>query len=122
MASSSSVIDFVDECLFCSKVVVPYKNSNLECMWKVWQAGQVVPRCRFLAWRFFGAYFFVLFKALVKTAGGKHEGGDAHWEENKLNNYADSEIRLAEIQEDLCNDLDNNSRDSVSYLLTLNCN
>nr|XP_027196690.1 cysteine-rich with EGF-like domain protein 2 [Dermatophagoides pteronyssinus] len=44
-------------------------------------------------------------KGLKHTARGKHEGGDAHWEENKLNNYADSEIRLTEIQENLCNDV-----------------
>ncbi|KAF7490766.1 Cysteine-rich with EGF-like domain protein 2 [Sarcoptes scabiei] len=42
---------------------------------------------------------------LYRTSRGKHEGGDAHWEENKLNNYLDSEIRLTEVQEHICIEL-----------------
>ncbi len=40
-----------------------------------------------------------------RTSRGKYEGGDTHWEENKLGSYANSEIRLTEIQELLCNEL-----------------
>lgn len=42
---------------------------------------------------------------MEKTATGKFEGGDAHWEESKLRKYQNSEIRLVEIQEGLCSDL-----------------
>ncbi|KAG5677189.1 hypothetical protein PVAND_006969 [Polypedilum vanderplanki] len=41
-------------------------------------------------------------KGLEKTERGKHEGGDAHWEEQKLGSYKTSELRLIEIQEMLC--------------------
>uniref|UniRef100_A0A6G1SAU8 Cysteine-rich with EGF-like domain protein 2 n=1 Tax=Aceria tosichella TaxID=561515 RepID=A0A6G1SAU8_9ACAR len=44
-------------------------------------------------------------KGLERTERGKHEGGDTSWEEKNLKNYADSEVRLVEIQDDLCNDL-----------------
>ena len=38
---------------------------------------------------------------------GKFEGGDAAWEEkNQGSGYAKSEVRLVEIQEDICKDLD----------------
>ncbi|XP_023938517.2 cysteine-rich with EGF-like domain protein 2 [Bicyclus anynana] len=40
-----------------------------------------------------------------KTSRGKHEGGDAAWEEAKLKSYARSEMRLVEIQEGLCSEL-----------------
>lgn len=39
------------------------------------------------------------------TARGKHEGGDTSWEERNLKNYANSEIRLVEIQEALCEEV-----------------
>lgn len=39
------------------------------------------------------------------TARGKFDGGDAHWEESRLGSYADSEVRLTEIQENLCRDV-----------------
>ena len=42
---------------------------------------------------------------LEKTARGKHEGGDAAWEEAKLKSYSRSEMRLVDIQEKLCSDL-----------------
>lgn len=45
-------------------------------------------------------------KGLEKTSRGKYEGGDTSWEEKNLRNYADSEVRLIEIQEDLCNDVE----------------
>lgn len=45
-------------------------------------------------------------KGIESTARGKHEGGDAAWEERRLKNYAYSEIRLVEIMEDLCKDVD----------------
>jgi len=44
-------------------------------------------------------------KGMEKTMRGKHEGGDTSWEEKNLKNYADSEVRLVEIQEQLCDDL-----------------
>lgn len=40
-----------------------------------------------------------------KTAHGKHEGGDAAWEETKLKSYTSSELRLVDIQEGLCSEL-----------------
>ncbi|XP_041979117.1 cysteine-rich with EGF-like domain protein 2 [Aricia agestis] len=48
---------------------------------------------------------------LEKTSRGKHEGGDAAWEESKLKNYARSEMRLVEIQEKLCSDLKSKPQD-----------
>ncbi|XP_012265730.2 cysteine-rich with EGF-like domain protein 2 [Athalia rosae] len=39
---------------------------------------------------------------MEKTARGKFEGGDTAWEEEKLKSYAKSEVRLVEIQENLC--------------------
>ena len=47
---------------------------------------------------------FIL-KGLERTARGKFEGGDADWEEKKLRSYANSEVRLVEIQEKLCSDV-----------------
>lgn len=44
-------------------------------------------------------------KWLDETSRGKHEGGDAAWEEAKLKSYARSEMRLVEIQEQLCSEL-----------------
>lgn len=44
-------------------------------------------------------------KGLDKTSRGKHDGGDAHWEEQKLGSYKTSEVRLIEIQEMLCSDV-----------------
>lgn len=43
-------------------------------------------------------------KGLEQTSRGKHEGGDTSWEEKNLKSYADSEVRLVEIQEMLCED------------------
>lgn len=42
---------------------------------------------------------------MAKTMNGKHEGGDTSWEERNLKSYADSEVRLVEIQEGLCEDV-----------------
>lgn len=36
---------------------------------------------------------------------GKFDGGDSAWEQDKLGSYKNSEVRLIEIQEKLCNDL-----------------
>lgn len=58
------------------------------------------------------------FQGLKNTKRGKFEGGDAHWEENKLNNYANSEIRLAEIQESLCHEL-STGKDQVNTSVIL---
>lgn len=45
-------------------------------------------------------------QGLEKTSRGKFEGGDSAWEEDKLGSYAYSEIRLVEIQENLCKDIE----------------
>ncbi|XP_061394470.1 cysteine-rich with EGF-like domain protein 2 [Musca vetustissima] len=39
------------------------------------------------------------------TSRGKHAGGDAAWEEEKLRSYKTSEVRLVEIQENLCREV-----------------
>lgn len=44
-------------------------------------------------------------QGIEKTERGKHDGGDAAWEEQRLGSYKRSEIRLVEIQESLCKDL-----------------
>ncbi|XP_015916835.1 cysteine-rich with EGF-like domain protein 2 [Parasteatoda tepidariorum] len=43
-------------------------------------------------------------KGIERTSRGKFEGGDASWEKSRLKSYAESEIRLVEIQEKLCID------------------
>lgn len=45
-------------------------------------------------------------KGMEKTAKSNFQGGDTAWEEEKLGNYATSEVRLIEIQEKLCSDVD----------------
>lgn len=42
---------------------------------------------------------------IESTAKGKFEGGDTAWEEAKLGSYARSEVRLIEIQENVCWDV-----------------
>lgn len=42
---------------------------------------------------------------MERTERGKHDGGDAAWEEQRLGSYKRSEIRLVEIQESLCKNL-----------------
>lgn len=44
-------------------------------------------------------------KGVDRTSRYKFEGGDATWEENKQGKYAESEVRLTEIQEELCKDV-----------------
>lgn len=44
-------------------------------------------------------------KGLDRTSRYKFEGGDATWEESKLGKYAESEVRLTEIEEELCKDV-----------------
>ncbi|XP_017844556.1 cysteine-rich with EGF-like domain protein 2 isoform X1 [Drosophila busckii] len=43
--------------------------------------------------------------AFEKTKRGKHAGGDAAWEQEKLRSYKNSEVRFVEIQEQLCTDV-----------------
>jgi hypothetical protein len=57
-------------------------------------------------------------KGLERTKRGKHEGGDTSWEEKNLKSYADSEVRLVEIQDDLCNDLDTGKAQCLSMAET----
>lgn len=49
-------------------------------------------------------------KGMENTAKGKFEGGDAAWEEEKLGSYSRSEVRLVEIQESVCSNI-NEGRD-----------
>lgn len=51
---------------------------------------------------------------MENTAKGKFEGGDASWEEAKLGSYAKSEIRLIEIQEHLCSDVEDGKNQCYS--------
>lgn len=44
-------------------------------------------------------------KGIERTSRYKFEGGDATWEEKKQGKYAESEVRLTEIQEELCKDI-----------------
>lgn len=45
-------------------------------------------------------------KGMERTARNKFDGGDAAWEEEKMKSYRNSEVRLVEIQEKLCTDLE----------------
>ncbi|XP_069692770.1 cysteine-rich with EGF-like domain protein 2 isoform X5 [Periplaneta americana] len=45
-------------------------------------------------------------KEMERTARGKFEGGDAAWEEERLGSYSHSEVRLVEIQEKLCTNVE----------------
>lgn len=45
-------------------------------------------------------------QGIKRTEKGKYEGGDTAWEEEKLGSYATSEIRLVEIQEKVCSDVE----------------
>lgn len=53
-------------------------------------------------------------KGIEETSRGKHEGGDTSWEEKNLRNYADSEVRLVEIQERLCEDVTKGKAECLS--------
>lgn len=44
-------------------------------------------------------------RGLDRTAKYKFEGGDTAWEEQKLGQYATSEVRFVEIHENLCSEL-----------------
>lgn len=59
-----------------------------------------LPPCRLC--RTFSESFV---RGMERTARGKHDGGDAAWEEQRLGSYKRSEIRLIEIQERLCGDV-----------------
>lgn len=47
-----------------------------------------------------------LMQGMERTKKGKFEGGDTAWEEEKLGSYATSEVRLVEIQENICKDIE----------------
>lgn len=53
---------------------------------------------------------------MERTARGKFEGGDAAWEEERLGSYSRSEVRLVEIQEKLCADVER-GKDQVSLII-----
>jgi hypothetical protein len=57
---------------------------------------------------------------MERTARGKFEGGDAAWEEERLGSYSRSEVRLVEIQEKLCTNVER-GRDQVSIITELFC-
>lgn len=44
-------------------------------------------------------------QGLEATARGRFDGGDSHWERKNLKNYGESELRLTEIQEKICEDV-----------------
>ena len=43
---------------------------------------------------------------MEKTERGKFEGGDTAWEEEKMGSYKKSEVRLIEVQEKLCTEIE----------------
>ncbi|KAF2367310.1 protein of unknown function DUF3456 [Trinorchestia longiramus] len=49
-------------------------------------------------------------KGLERTSRSKFEGGDAAWEEEKMGSYKTSEVRLIEIQEHLCSEVERAQR------------
>lgn len=53
-------------------------------------------------------------QGIRNTERGKHEGGDTSWEEKNLKSYADSEVRLVEIQEKLCEDVKDGKQQCLS--------
>ncbi|XP_033224133.1 cysteine-rich with EGF-like domain protein 2 isoform X2 [Belonocnema kinseyi] len=53
-------------------------------------------------------------KGMETTSRGKFEGGDSAWEEDKLGSYARSEVRLIEIQEQICKDVERGKRQCQS--------
>jgi hypothetical protein len=57
---------------------------------------------------------------MERTARGKFEGGDAAWEEERLGSYSRSEVRLIEIQEKLCINVER-GKDQVSLITELFC-
>ncbi|CAH0562341.1 unnamed protein product [Brassicogethes aeneus] len=61
---------------------------------------QPVPPCKSCR-----VYVDSIIKGMERTERGKFEGGDAAWEEEKLRPYATSELRLTEIQENLCQEV-----------------
>lgn len=46
-----------------------------------------------------------IYLTTISFSRGKHAGGDAAWEEEKLRSYKTSEVRLVEIQENLCQEV-----------------
>lgn len=55
-----------------------------------------------------------IYAGMKRTERGKHDGGDAAWEEERLGSYKTSEIRLVEIQERLCTELTRNTDQCLS--------
>uniref|UniRef100_A0A0P4W1J6 EGF-like domain-containing protein n=1 Tax=Scylla olivacea TaxID=85551 RepID=A0A0P4W1J6_SCYOL len=53
-------------------------------------------------------------KGIESTARGKYEGGDSAWEEEKKLSYKKSEVRLIEIQEKLCKDVERGQKQCES--------
>ena len=43
---------------------------------------------------------------MERTARNKFEGGDTDWEEKNMGSYKTSEVRLIEIQERLCSEVE----------------
>lgn len=65
-------------------------------------------------------YIFI-FKGLERTSKGHYGGGDTAWEEENKKVYKNSELRLVEIQEGLCNEL-SQGKDQCHELATENDN
>lgn len=43
---------------------------------------------------------------MERTARGKHESGDTAWEEKNMRKYKNSEVRLVDVLEKICQDID----------------
>lgn len=56
---------------------------------------------------------------MESTARGKFEGGDSAWEEEKMKSYKKSEVRLIEIQEKLCKDVERGQKQVGTYCVSL---
>ncbi|KAI4472028.1 egf-like domain-containing protein [Holotrichia oblita] len=52
---------------------------------------------------------------MKRTEDGAFEGGNTAWEERKLSRYATSEVRLTEIQEKVCSELEEGKEHCYSF-------
>ncbi len=49
---------------------------------------------------------YIFFLGIERTAKGHYTGGDSAWEEDNKKTYKNSELRLTEIQEALCSEVE----------------
>ncbi|XP_045481397.1 cysteine-rich with EGF-like domain protein 2 [Harmonia axyridis] len=76
-------------------------NSVVHCV----QSKEVLYQKKFPPCKACKVFIDSFKKGIEQTAKGKFDGGDTAWEEEKLGSYANSEIRLTEIQENICTDI-----------------